>query len=463
MNWVESAMLNETVGILETCVITLCTWFFLSCTEQNIDGKKKYRFIMMLLYWAGLAGITYGMKDNSYINLVLPGYMIVMTMAAGCCLYNRRKLYCFYYFLFPVTVAGMQILIGYLVMGYMLTRWGTPIFDYYHANVTLIIRQSAEILLTGVWVVMLNRRKYEDVKGVWFVGLFLPPVISAFIIFSLICIGNVYIQLYGVFLVIADIFLLVLMNLYVWYLFSYQSRNKKLKAELEIRKKQSELQYQYYERVEQQYQSSRKMIHDMRNHLQAIEALKDQDRLKGKEYIRDMRQMLDSFALVSYTKNRMLNIILNEKAKKAEELGIVMDLQIGEINLGHIRDIDITTIFANLLDNALEAARLAEGEKQIQVRADTFHEFSAIRIRNTCSRESRRNLRENQAEDTAGTKETAGILYENTKTGGEKHMGIGLSNVRCTLEKYGAGMMTETAEGEFTVNITIPEECEDTV
>lgn len=36
-------------------------------------------------------------------------------------------------------------------------------------------------------------------------------------------------------------------------------------------------------------------------------------------------------------------------------------------------------------------------------------------------------------------------------------MGIGLENVRDTLETYGGGMMTEIQEGEFVVSITIPE------
>lgn len=463
MNWVESAMLNEMIGILETFVTTLCTWFFLSRTEHSVEGKRRYRFAMLFLYWAGFAGITYGMRNNSYLNLLLSVYMIVMTMVTGGCLYNRRRIYCFYYFMFPVTVTGARILIDYLVLGYMSARWGTLIFDYYLANVTLIICQLTEILLTGVWIVLLNRRKYEDVKGVWFAGLFLPPVVSAFIIFSLIFIGNVFMQLYGVFLIIMDILLLVLMNLYVWYLFSFQSRNKKLRTELEIRKKQSELQYQYYERVEKQYLSSRKMIHDMRNHLQAIEALKEQDGVKGKEYIKDMYQMLDSFALVSYTKNRMLNIILNEKAKEAKKLGIEMEVRIGEINLGHIRDMDITTIFANLLDNALEAAGNTKGKRQIQVRADVFHEFVAVRIRNTFSGKNRRDLQRNRPEDTTEKDilqnlGSEGLSQKSMKTGMRAHMGIGLENVRRTLEKYGGGMMTEAAEGEFIVNITIPDE-----
>lgn len=461
VNWVESAMLNETLGMLEIFVVTVCTWFFLSRTAHNADGKKEYRFVMLLLYGIGFLGIASWMKDNSYINLVLPVYMTVMTMLTGICLYNRRRLYCFYYFLFPVTIAGAQVWISYLVLGYMSARWGTLIFDYYLANLTLIIRQLTVVLLTGVWVVLLNRKKYEDVKGVWFAGLFFPPAVSAFIIFSLICIGTVFMQIYGIFLIILDIFFLVLMNLYIWYLFSYQSRNKKLKAELEIRKKQSELQYRYYERVEQQYQSSRKMIHDMRNHLQAIEALREQDTVKEKEYIKDMHQMLDSFALVRYTENRMLNIILNEKAKEAEKLGIVMDIQIGKISLGHIRDMDVTTIFANLLDNALEAAGQAEGERRIQVRADAFHEFVAVRIRNTvsvCRGEGADVASEGRSDRRNVRGKDAGLQK---KTGSVMHMGLGLENVRRTLEKYDGGMMAERAGNEYIVNITIPDEQED--
>jgi two-component system sensor histidine kinase AgrC len=468
VNWVESAMWNGTLAVMEAAVLTLCTWFFLSHMEQSIDGNKKIRFAMLLLYGIGYAGLTFGMNGNPYINLALPAFMIVMTAATGFCMYSHRRLSCFYYFLFPVTVIAAQILIGYLVIGYMSARWGTFVFDYYLANVMLIIRQLTEILLTGVWVVMLNRQKYEDVKGVWFAGLFLPPVVSAFIIFSLICIGNVFMQMYGVFLIITDILLLVSMNLYIWFLFSYQSKNKKLKAELEIQRKLSEMQYQYYERVEQQYLSSRKMIHDMRNHLQSIEALTEQDGMKGKEYIKDMHQMLDSYTLVRYTDNRMLNIILNEKAKEAEEAGIAMDIRIGKIRLLHVRDMDITTIFANLLDNALEAAGQAEGERRIRIRADVFHEFVAMRIQNTIAGSNERsgmtgagrgNVKSELGAALNKAPDETGLCGKNAEKNHieKRHMGLGLENVRHALEKYGGGMMTEAAGDEFIVNLTIPD------
>ena len=136
----------------------------------------------------------------------------------------------------------------------------------------------------------------------------------------------------------------------------------------------------------------------------------------------------------------MLNIILNDKAEEAKKSGIEMEIRIGEIRLEHIRDMDMTTIFANLLDNALEAAQQAEGTRTIQVQADTFHDFTAVKIRNSMPCGS-----------TAGTS-----ALPPERQAGKNHMGIGLENVRHTLEAYGGVMMTEILEGKFVVSLTIP-------
>ncbi len=438
MSWIEYGIWNEILMCMETFVLTLCTWFFMSRTEQDQSEKKKYRWGAAILYWMGLAGITFGFQDSRSVHLILLVYMVSMTMLAGRWLYDRGRMYRFYYFLFPVTMVTVRIFVIYMVFAYMSSRWGSMIFDYALTNTALIIRQLTEILLTGAWVVVLNRKKYENVKGIQFAGLFLAPAVSVFIIFSLIYTGDVFVQMYGAFLIILNILALVIMNLYIWYLFSYQSKNKKLRAELEIRKKQSEMQYQYYEKVEQRYQSSRKLVHDMRNHLQAIEALQEQDSAKGREYVKDMHRMLDTLGIVNYTENRMLNIILNDKAEEAQKAGIGLEIRIGEIRLEHIRDMDMTTIFANLLDNALEAAEQAAGKPMIRVQADTFHDFTVVKIRNSMV--------------CGGSAKVLGRYKKRRKS----HMGIGLENVRHTLEKYGGGMMTEALEEEFVVSITIP-------
>lgn len=67
-----------------------------------------------------------------------------------------------------------------------------------------------------------------------------------------------------------------------------------------------------------------------------------------------MYKLLDSFSQKIYVNNRTLNLIINDKMLKAKENGINLECKIGDINIDFMKDIDITTIFENLLDNALE-------------------------------------------------------------------------------------------------------------
>ena len=118
--------------------------------------------------------------------------------------------------------------------------------------------------------------------------------------------------------------------------------------------------------------------------------------------------MLNMFGHKYYTDNRLLNIILNDKEKAANRASVTFDARIGAIALEGMKDSDLTTVFANLLDNAVEAAKESE-QKQVVIRADSIHEFNVIRIENTMS------------------------LCQKKKEG---HMGIGLENVTRVLKKY---------------------------
>ena len=129
---------------------------------------------------------------------------------------------------------------------------------------------------------------------------------------------------------------------------------------------------------------------------------------------------------------------------------------------------DITTIFANLLDNALEAAGQAEGERRIRIRADVFHEFVAMRIQNTIAGSNERsgmtgagrgNVKSELGAALNKAPDETGLCGKNAEKNHieKRHMGLGLENVRHALEKYGGGMMTEAAGDEFIVNLTIPD------
>lgn len=439
MGWVAAARWNSVLSILENITIILCTWYFISHLEVNRKCTLKIKLPSYLAYGISFALVSIYLPPEFYVDFGGVVLMIAATVCIGHFLYNDSRMFLFYYFLYPVSIFLIQTMVSYMAFSYNIARWGMLAFDYYNDNVALLARILSICLLTGTWVLLVNRKKYENVSRLQFTGLFLPPLFSIFIILSLIVLANVYVQMYGAFLIVINIMLLVLMNLYILYLFSYLSRNRKLKDELEIMGQQREMQYRYYENLERRYQSSRQMIHDIRNHLQAMESLvQDGEKESVGSYAGDLYQMLNALGRVQYSDNQMLNIILNDKAENARAAGITMDIDMGDISLKQMKDIDITTVFANLLDNAVEASDSAVSDKYIRIRAGTFHDFAVIKIQNTMSAEY--ESRKRRMKDRPG------------------HMGIGLENVRRTLEKYGGGIQTEEAEKEYKVSVTIPME-----
>ena len=135
--------------------------------------------------------------------------------------------------------------------------------------------------------------------------------------------------------------------------------------------------------------------------------------------------MLNSLGLKFYSGNRMLNIVLNDKLKGLSEEQA--QCRLGGVDLGFLSDMDITTIFANLLDNALEAGG-GTPEFWIRIQGEQIQDFIIIKIWNSCM-------------DTGKKKD---------------HEGIGLENVRLALTKY-QGEMEAGREGDvFSVTLVFP-------
>ncbi len=63
-----------------------------------------------------------------------------------------------------------------------------------------------------------------------------------------------------------------------------------------------------------------------------------------------------------------MNILLTDKNAVMQEKGIHSDIKIDNVDLSYIEPIDITTIFGNLLDNAIEAAT-SDGDKYILLKS----------------------------------------------------------------------------------------------
>lgn len=102
---------------------------------------------------------------------------------------------------------------------------------------------------------------------------------------------------------------------------------------------------EYYLQKLQEEERVKEIYHDLKNYF----LLSDDDKVS--EEIRKKLKMYERFY---ETGNDFLNIVLAEKIRKAYEMGIQIECHVDFTKGSFMTPLDISTIFGNLLDNALE-------------------------------------------------------------------------------------------------------------
>ncbi len=390
-----------------------------------IPSDREERFWKKVLGWIGYAAVavlTPIFGKNDILTIVLLSlYYIVMARL----LYYRGRQGVVYQIIYCVIL---------LVTEYM---------AFMAAIYVRILIQPEDIVVTGILVIFrvllllpgtlilraIMRRRFADSQYTKIKGMIIVPLFSMMLMFLYLSASDIFLFRYGYYWIFIYGILLLVINLYCLYFWYDVAKTGELKHRLRMMQHQSELTLQYYEDMEENYNHSRKIIHDIRNHLHVIE---QSSRMEDKSYIEDVHAMLNSMGMKFYTENRMLNIVLNDKLKNFSQEQVKCNL--GGVGLDFIADLDITTIFANLLDNAAEEGK---GKKDfwIQIRGEQIQNFIIIKITNPFVK--------------------CPINGRSSKPG---HEGLGLQNVRQAIEKY-HGDMEIKQEGEvFSVTLLFAEQ-----
>ncbi|MBO1702795.1 sensor histidine kinase [Eubacterium callanderi] len=245
----------------------------------------------------------------------------------------------------------------------------------------------------------------------------------------------------GFILMIVTLCLLGL-DLYLIKLFEDISQKYQLEKEMDLRDQQMLMQATYYQSIETQYDHSRRLIHDMKNHMQTLEELYSSGSgIEAKNYAQTILESMDALSGRFKCKNRILTIIINDKILKCDEQGIEIDTQVEDLDFGFIDPFDMTTIFSNLLDNAIEAcSKILVEKRKIDLKVYRFNGFVTISVRNPYKGK---------------------LVWEKdslVSTKGGNHMGLGLKNVASAVEKYDGTMQRKSDKGYFEVKILMSSE-----
>jgi hypothetical protein len=220
------------------------------------------------------------------------------------------------------------------------------------------------------------------------------------------------------------------------YLCTYMAKTVRSDMALET------FQYQqsYYQELEQNQQTVRRLRHDMKNHLNIIGTfLRDNEIEQAKEYFQELNQEFASNLKV-YCPNKIVNAVLNSKEQLALDSNIQCDFQIDLETSPKIDDIDLCSILGNTIDNAIEAlGKVPElSERTLSLKARYTNSFFSYEIKNSKINEIQKK----------------GGRFLTDKIEKEAH-GIGLRSVQTIVEKYNGDMDISYTNDTFTVTIMI--------
>lgn len=209
----------------------------------------------------------------------------------------------------------------------------------------------------------------------------------------------------------------------------------------QMERKHLKAQQNYYEELERNQQTLRKFRHDMKNHFAAAgELLREGNAAKAQEYLDQLSGHMET-RLRQFCKNELLNAVLNVKYNAALEHDIDSFFHISIDGMAGLDNISLCTLFANTIDNAIEACAKIEDTKKRRLSVKARYSengYFSCEIANT---------KKNDIHIKHGQ-------YLTDKEDAKSH-GLGISSVQEIVDRYKGTMDISYTEEEFRVVILI--------
>ena len=201
-------------------------------------------------------------------------------------------------------------------------------------------------------------------------------------------------------------------------------------------------QLEYIGQYKKKQVETNRFRHDIKNNLALTRMMLDEGHVEeAREHVKDMLGNVSSLSPKYVTGDEMLDLIISMKADKMEEAGIRFTLD-GVADGGlNIKPMDMCSIFANALDNAIEAASSCP-EPFVSFSIKRTDKFFVIKITNS----------------TKGKVDIGKLLSSSgyTSKSDKNHHGFGLMNVRRAVEDLSGILKAESTDKTFTLSVMMP-------
>jgi len=206
-----------------------------------------------------------------------------------------------------------------------------------------------------------------------------------------------------------------------------KNANEKIEKLIKSERKLHGMYLTYYQSQLDREEDTRKYRHDLSKHLVCLSELANNNNIEMiNEYIKKMHEQILYIQKKSYyVGNEILDAVLNYYLPMLEgDIKIEITGNYNEKEKVSINNVDLCTIFSNLIQNSVEElTRKSSSKKFLAINLQYGKAFFSIEIRNSISSENQ-NIYENFFDTKKHDKKNHGFGLQNVKEAVEKNRGI---------------------------------------
>ncbi|MGI6878679.1 GHKL domain-containing protein, partial [Microbacterium sp. gxy059] len=225
-------------------------------------------------------------------------------------------------------------------------------------------------------------------------------------------------------------------------LHTQQSHRTQVRREIALAETQMmmELQHEQFLQSKRNIDELNRMHHDLQYYAAAVRAEESAERRS--EYLSDLEASIRGYESEIQTGNRLLDIILSAKMEKCLQDGITMTTVVDGRAVSFIDLPQLSALFGNALDNAIDACRRIEDPNKRLIRVSVFTQGALVMIRVE-------NFYDRAVEFVRG-------LPSTTKRDRRQH-GYGTRSMRRIVESLGGTIVFQHEADWFHVRILLPQ------
>lgn len=416
---------------------------FIYFSYNTLERKYAFYKIIITSSVGYLFMLICSLFDNGIVNTVLFIFINLIILKAMFLVSLRKAL--FYTFVLTIVMALSEF-VPLIILRRFTYDYYNDSFVFYNRILYSIISKSLYFIIIYLLIFPLRKRHFESIQTNKIPAIYyIVPILSLCIIIPLMFLWSQdfsYIRDLPIKVLIPIITVLIaILNILIYIDEYHRKKSDHELTEIQLIVQRDNDMKQYYQQIIQASEDRAVLIHDIKKHLMAIQAINSlNENIDITKYIQNILNMPILKQKRIHSDNDFLNMILDGYSDRCKNESISFNTDIRSHSVDFLSTDDITTLFCNLLDNAMDAARnIDNGFIDLSVDRHADSSISIIRILNSCK---------------VCPIDKNGILIQTTKPD-RIHHGYGMKSIKKIIDKYGGILDYSYEDCTFRINIVL--------